>query len=470
LTHLVDYKSGGPAAILRECTAMNDNQSNAECPGEKAGLAWCVLSSAWVQALRRPWRVLGIGALVSLIGLVGIVISLYVQSFMHFRSGRSALERHHNVAALDHFQIYLRSWPQDPEALLLSARACWRLQQFEAAERYLRKYQQAGGSAAAFDRESFLLAAARGEIERAEKYFQRALKHPEAATPLILEALVSGCLRQERLVEGMAFLQRWLELQPENTQALLFQAHFDRLQQDVQEALATYRRILQLDPEQDAAKLPLAEILMETRQYEAALPLLDSLRQRQPHNEQVLVLLAQCQDFLGRQDEAEELLDQVLAQAPNHAAALAVRGQLALHKGQLAAAETWLRQALAHEPGNYRVKLQLAECLLQQGRMDEVYEQRQQLRQMEEDQKRLHLMLTQEMSRRPRDPSLYREVAMILLRNGNAERGLRVLQNALRQDPTSVSLRQALTEYYQQMNRSERSASPRSFGQRKINP
>jgi predicted Zn-dependent protease len=413
--------------------------------------------------LRRPWRLLGIGVLLGVIGLGCTLAGVYGRAYFHFRSGRADLERHHNAEALAHLQSYLRTWPNDAAALLLAARASWRLQQFAEAERYLKQYQQAAGSSDDFVRECFLVRAARGEVDEAAKYCQDRLENKDPAAPLILEALVSGCMRQYRLAEGAAFLQHWLDLKPDDTQALLFQIGFDRLRQRPEEAIARYRRVLELDPEHDSARLQLAATLVETRQYQEAFSTLEGLRQRQPDNAQVLVLLAQCQDFLGQQAVAEQLLDQVLAREPHHAAALAARGRLALRSGRFADAEAWLRHALVHEPGNYQARYQLAECLLQRGQTDEAVRQEQGLRQLEKDQKRFRLIVTQEMSRKPHDPALHHELAMILLRRGDVEGGLRWLHNALRGDPTSVPLHRALAEYYQQTGDEERAARHRQF-------
>jgi predicted Zn-dependent protease len=421
------------------------------------------IQTSAIRPKRRSWRLLGIGVLVSLIGLVSAVILLYVQTLFYFRWGTHDLERHHNAEALKHFQAYLRIWPNDPQILLLAARASWRLQEFEQAEQYLQKLQQASGSAEEFNREALLAAAARGEIDRAMKFFQDQQQRPDAALPLILEALATGCLQQERFDEARAFLQRWLELQPDDPQALIYQIGLDRSRKSPRATIAEYRRLLQLDPDLDIAQLPLADILVETRQYEEAIPLLEGLRQRQPKNWQVLVLLARCQDYLGQQEAAEQLLDQALAQAPDQAAALAVRGQVALHKGQLTAAESWLHRALVREPGDYRVNQQLVDCLSQQGRTEEMQKQLQRFKQLVEDQKRM-MILSRELELNPHDPTLLREKAMVLLRGGNVEEGLRFLSNALRQDPKSQELRQALAEYYQQMgNREQRPASIRSF-------
>jgi tetratricopeptide (TPR) repeat protein len=399
----------------------------------------------------------------SLIGLGGTLGGLYLRAYFHFRSARSDLDRHHNAEALAHLQTYLRTWRNDPAALLLAARASWRLQEFDEAERYLKDYQRAVGASEDFVRESFLVRAARGEVDEAAKYFQDQLDRKDPETPLVLEALVAGCMRQYRLAEAAAFLQHWLTLQPDDTRALLHQCYLDHLRQAPDEAIAHYRRVLQVDPEHEAARLQLAASLVETRQYQEALPLLEMLRQRQPENWQALVLLARCQDFLGQPETAEQLLDQVLAQAPHDAAALAERGRLALRRGQLADAEAWLRHALVHEPGNHSARYQLAECLLQRGQTAEALQQEQRLKQLEKDQQRFHQIVTQDMSQRPHNPALHHELAMILLRSGDVEGGVRWLNNALREDPTSVPLHRALAEYYQQTGDLERATYHRQF-------
>jgi predicted Zn-dependent protease len=331
------------------------------------------------------------------------------------------------------------------------------------AARYLKDYQRAAGSTDDYVRESFLLLAAQGELDRAEKYCQDLIARKDPATPLALEALVSGCMRQYRLTEGTAFLQHWLDLRPNDTRALLFQVGLDQIRSHADQVMAGYRRVLQLDPEYDSARLRLAAALLDTRQYQEALSQLEALRQRQPTNWEGLVLLAQCQDALGRQAEAEQLLDHVLAQAPHDPAALAERGRLAVRDGQLEAAEAWLRHALTHAPGHYQARYHLAQCLLQQGKTAEVQKQQLWLKQLEADQKRLRRIMTEEMNQKPHDPALHIEVAQIALRGGNAEEGLRWLHSALREDPKSVPLHRALAEYYQQVGNQERAAYHRQF-------
>lgn len=414
----------------------------------------------WV---RRPGRLLTIGMLVSLIGLGSAVAGLYVRAYFHFRSGRADLDRHHNAQALAHFQAYLCTWPNNPDALFLSARASWRLQKFDDAERYLKEYQQAAGTTEDYVRESAFVMAARGQVDEATEYCQDLLNRRDPATPLILEAAVTGYLRQYRLAEAAVLLLSWLKLQPDDTQALFLQGDLDFMRFAHEEAITRYRRILELDPEHDSARFQLAVTLVEQRQYQEALSHLEMLRQRQPDNKRAMVFLARCRDSLGQSEAAEQLLDQVLAQAPHHAGALAARGRLALRRGQLADAEAWLRHALHHEPADYQARYHLLQCLLQEGKKAKAREQEQRLKQMDKDQKRIREIVTQEMSEKPHDPALLDELATIFLRSGDTEEGIRWLHNALRENPRSVPLHRALAEYYHQIGNTPRAAYHRQF-------
>ena len=185
-----------------------------------------------------------------MIGATGVQAWVYLQ----MRSARGDLARHHNAEALKHLGNCRDIWPDDPTALLLSARASWRLHDFEQASLYLRDYQRTAGATDDYTRESFLLMAVQGEIDKAEKYCRRLIDHGDPATPQILEALVTGCMRQYRFSEAIAYLTQWLDLEPDDTQALMFQISIDHLRQHTDDAIARYQRVLQLDPDHDAAR------------------------------------------------------------------------------------------------------------------------------------------------------------------------------------------------------------------------
>jgi tetratricopeptide (TPR) repeat protein len=405
--------------------------------------------SAFLTALARPrrrWRLAGLGVLVSMIILGGGVAGMHVRVFYHLRAGRADLQRQHNAEALAHFQTYLRAWPDDPETLLLAARASWRLESYDEAESYLKHYQQVAGPDDELFRERHLLEAARGELDKAGPYFKHLLARKDAATPLILEALVQGCAQQYRLAEETAFLRNWLERRPDDTRALLFQANLCSQEERIDQAAALYRRVLQLDPDHNWARLALATILIEAQKYQEALIHVECLQRRRPDDWQTMVLLAQCHDGLGQPDAAEEVLDRVLACVPDFTPALAERGRLALRRGQLTAAETWLRRALVLEPGNCAARYQLVQCLLRQDKATEAERQQNWMKQFEADRDRLRLIVVHEMSCKPHDPALHHELAEIMRRRGDTAEWLRWLRSALRENPNYSPARRDLSQ------------------------
>src|SRR5262249_33575404 len=161
---------------------------------------------------------------------------------------------------------------------------------------YLRDYQRVAGATDDYTRESFLVMAAAGDIDKAEKYCRERIDHQDPATPVILEALVADCTRQYRMGQALAYLQDWLELQPDDIQALLYQVTMDRPGNRLDEAIARYHRILQLAPDHQAARFGLAATLLQTRRYQEALPCLEDVLKRDPDSGETLILLAQCRD------------------------------------------------------------------------------------------------------------------------------------------------------------------------------
>ena len=258
-------------------------------------------------------------------------------------------------------------------------------------------------------------------------------------------------------------LKKWLERQPNNTQALLFQAELYAEISRRDDVIAICQRILQLDPQHEVARLRLAMVLMESSRYQEAAPYLDQLQQRQGDNLSVLVLWARCLDYLGRRAEALQRLDEILAKHPHFAPALAERGRLAVLDGQLADAEPWLREAVALEPGDHQSRYNLALCLLQNGNEVEAEKEQRQLQKLEFDLKRLRTILTKETSQKTTDPSLHYELAMILLNLGQTEVALQWLHRALQEDPQYVPAHRVLAEYYARIGNQERAAYHRHF-------
>jgi tetratricopeptide (TPR) repeat protein len=370
-----------------------------------------------------------------------------VRAWHHLRAARSELQRWHNAQAIRHLKICMYVWPNDPEVLLLAARSTRRARSYAEAERLLEMYQHARGLDDACTLEQLLLTAERNidqVLELCWRYVEQG--HPEA--PLILEALAFGYMRQYRLVEARACLERWKQLQPDNAQIFCLEgllyldyAHTRSV------AIENFRRAVELDADHEEARQGLAVALISGRMFAEAAQHLERLLQNQPDSPSLQVGLAECFDGLGKDAEAIQLLDAVLAEQPEFAPALSLRARLALKNGDPVKAELMLRKAFRLNPVDHRTRYSLILCLHQNGKDEEAKQLQKQLEQLEDDLARFNDIVTREIVKRPRDPALHCEMGQLLLRSGQREEGLRWLQSALRIDPQYAPARQAIEEY-----------------------
>jgi tetratricopeptide (TPR) repeat protein len=388
-----------------------------------------------------------------LIGLGFGLAGVQLWKAYHLRAARASLARYHNDEARHHLQMCVSVQPNDPEVLLLVARASRRVGAFDVAEEALTRYEDKHGVDDGLTLERMLLRAERGEIELVERCFRARVEagHPDA--PLILEALVRSFIRNYRLKEAEECLDRWFELEPDNTQALLDRGIISEIRQIRSEAADYYRRVVELDPQHDDARMRLARILVELGQASAALPHLNYLQPRFPDDPLVAVQQARCLELLGQQSQAIEVLDQALERFPQSAEARVLRGKLAMQDGQLEQAEEMLRRAVALDPGTYTTRYQLYTCLSQRGKLDEAKEESNRLKLMEEDMRLLEELAGGKMQKTPHDPALHYQVAQIALRSGQVEEAVRWLHNALREDPHYGPAHQTLAMYYKRIGK-----------------
>jgi tetratricopeptide (TPR) repeat protein len=407
------------------------------------------------SGLVRSRRLWAVAALLALVAGCLALAAPGLRAFYHLRAARADMQRYHNRQAIAHLQACLRTWPSNADALLLSARAARRARAYDEADRLLVKYQRVRGLDDAASLEQLLLSAER-RVDQIDSVCRRHIEqgHPDAS--LILEALTRGYLRQYRLPEARYCLERWLEREPDNVQALCLQGQYqlDHLHSQDQ-AVQSYRRAVELDGEHEEARLGLAVSLLQAKAFAEALEHLEQLLHSQPDNLRVQVGVAECRRALGEGDQAERLLDRLLAEQPDYAPALALRGQLALEAGQHEAAETWLHQAVAGNPTDYQARYNLIVCLQRNGKDREAKAQQRQLEQREADQKRFHEIVTRDLAKNPHDPGLHCALGELLLRSGYREEGLRWLQSALRLDPQHAPARKALAEEQQAARREQ---------------
>ncbi len=379
-----------------------------------------------------------------------------VRAASHARAAKAYLKQSKNrkwrenlTLAREELIHCLRISPEDAQIHFLAARTARRLDDTDEAERLLHRAAQLGWVKEAIDLERALAQAQRGELNPIEGALVSfvARDHPDKA--LILEALSRGYLASYRLHRALACLDSWLDLQPDNTQALLWRGQTRLLLDRRDDALADYRRANEADAEDEESCRKLAELLLSSHQASQALPYLLRWRQRQPDDPEALLGLARCQEELARTDEAIALLDRLLLAEPRHAAALALRGKLALDAGRIIEAESWLRKSLALAPRERAAVYSLYRCLQAQERQTEARQWLASLEEIDADLARLD-RLKKELLTAPHDASLRCEMGRILLRNHQEREALRWLASALKEDLHHAAAHAALADHYLQ--------------------
>src|SRR5262249_38986205 len=204
----------------------------------------------------------------------------------------------HPREAWRHFASCLAVWPNDPDALVLAARAARRLEEFERAERLLDK---ARGMKRNYDplTERLMLRAARGELDEVQKTCQARVEQNDPDSSLILEALVTGAIRASRLRYADDCLHVWLDREPNSALAHYYKGTLFEFMAVRQEAAAAFKHALELDPQLDMARLQLAVQLLDLLRAAEAVPHLEYLQQQQPDDPRIPVYIAQCTDQMG---------------------------------------------------------------------------------------------------------------------------------------------------------------------------
>jgi Tfp pilus assembly protein PilF len=215
------------------------------------------------------------------------------------------------------------------------------------------------------------------------------------------------------------------------------------------EAQGCLRQVLQIDPERDDARFRLAVLLIDGHLEGEAVPHLEYLQKRQPDRTQILVELARCYTVQGQYEQADTALSQVLAQDPNNREALAGRGKLYMQWERVEEAEKYLRLAVELDPGNYSARYQLYLCLSKLKKTEEADKQKARLETMEEDLRKLQKIVTERMQQNPNDPAVHYELAMISMKAGYGDEGVRWLHSCLKIDPYYPPAHKILATYYQ---------------------
>jgi tetratricopeptide (TPR) repeat protein len=392
----------------------------------------------------------GIIAFIAICILIQSLLIPRLRAWYHAHAARSELKNYHTPQALRHLQECRSLWPDDPELVLLAARAERRALHYAEAERLLEEYRTAGGLDEAVSFEQLLLSAERN-VDRVADKCRRYVHEGNEDSALALEALTRGYFRQYHLGAARWCLDRWLELQPNNPQAHYLDGQFQQqFMHNERAAEVAFRWAVELDPEHEEARFAFAIALLassDNPDAAQAVKNLEFVRERQPDNLRVQTAVAEARNLLGQPAEAIKIADIVLAQDPHFTPALALRGRLAMDQGQYAAAETWLRETLVSDPNNAAARYMLVQCLRHNDKADEAERLEQESKQIQQDILRSDEIITRDLPKSPHSAALQCELGQLFLRRGRIDEGLRWLESALREDNGYEPAQKALKEY-----------------------
>lgn len=402
--------------------------------------------------IRAIYRVLAIGCLLGLFALgLGMVVC-HVLAEYHLRQAQQALTRQRYLPALTELQQALRFRPRSSALHLLVGRTARQCGNFSLAWEHLRRCRELDkGVSTDLQLEELLLRAQSSEVEQVYPYLAVYLFQEGPQTPLVLEALSHAYLFTYQFDRAWACLNRWLELQPDNVQALFLRGTYYSLKAELKSATQDLRRALELDPQHVAARLLLAQVFQENHRYEKAFAEYQIVLQQEPNHFAARVGLASYFAYLKQWTEARSLLLELYREKPDDAEVLHLQGRLAESDGRLQEAVRFLKASLAANPSDNSTCYHLVLCYQRQGDEKSAGEWQDQLERLEKDQARMLDITTKQTEALASDPALCCELGEVCLRLGVKRRGLHWLHAALRLDPRYRRAHEQLLHYYERL-------------------
>lgn len=418
---------------------------------------------AWMR--RNPIRAIGIFVIVALLGAGATYVGgRHFLDRQEIRAAQSALERRDWAGARQHLEHALARSPNDPELLLMSARAARREEQLYEAQKLLDSCQRVlGEESEPIKVERALLHVHRGNLAGVEAYLRARVHEGDPATLEILDIMSAALIIDYRIAEAQLCLDELLNTMPDHFDALVRRGWTARNMGWYADAVKFYERALDLRPDVDAVRLALAEIQVALGKFNEAQQRFEQLRQRQPDNPSVLFGLGRALAGQGHKEQARELFDKVLAANTQDWKALSERGWIAVQLDQPTEGESYLRSAAALAPPDLPVLTRLADCLRLNGKQEEARQYRERADRLRADLQRAGELGDLIRDKNPADPAPRYELGSVLLRLGKKQDALHWLMTALEHDPRHAKTHELLIELYQSVGDQQRAEQHRRF-------
>src|SRR5262245_54169640 len=263
--------------------------------------------------------VLGLLAVVALLGWAGYEGKRYYDARTHYRAAQQALERRDWKAARESLKEAMSLWPDDPDTHLLAARAERRLEHLDEAQRHLDTCQRLqGGETQAVKVERALLRVHAGKLTEVEQFLRGCVQQDDPDSEEILDIRSAALELNYREAEAHRCLDELLRRRPDHFDALVRRGRTARNMGWYEDAVQYYERALALRPDVDNVRLATAELQVGLGRFPQAREHFEQLDQRHPEDPAIQYGLAVCEAGTGQSDKALRRFNDLLAANPKN--------------------------------------------------------------------------------------------------------------------------------------------------------
>ncbi|QDV52358.1 tetratricopeptide repeat protein [Gimesia fumaroli] len=414
------------------------------------------------QKTRRPSRIIVAGL------CIGIVVAGLLWrktawiNFCQWQAERNLQSRDAEQALSWISQAY-QADTQNPETLLILARAYRRAHEVEPAIKTLKQLFKVAGPSEELHREQWLVEAQVGDVSNLEKHLADMLIDPKGNAQDICETFVNSCVLNYRFHDAMRIIEVWQADFPNDPLPHYYLGRILEHQGDWEKAAREFSTALEVSPGHIPSAYNLARVNLSHNQVDAALDNYRLCTKYQKEHAAALVGIARClrmkQDSQAARatlktaqqvPESQRLKDFRAVGDPAYVARNAILlelGQLELTSGNYKAAVAYLEDAIEQNPKDRKARLALADAYRGSGELEKAEQQIQIVQKTQQAIKRLDEcfdLLQKDLE----NADLRAEIGQIFLEHISENQGVVWLKNALYYDPRHQRARQALEEYY----------------------
>lgn len=207
-----------------------------------------------------------------------------------------------------------------------------------------------------------------GKNDDALRSYEDALKL-DGAAPAALTGRAQLHAVRRNFAAAHADVDKALASDEKNIDAWLLKGQLLQIEGKLHEALSAYSKVVEIDPNSTAARMRRANIEIALEKYDDAQKDIDAMARQAKNSLASYHSQALLYHKQGKDKEALETVQQVLRAAPDHAPSLLLAGVVQKELGAFQQAEDYLQRYLEKDPRNLLVQKQLASVLIRNGEL-----------------------------------------------------------------------------------------------------